>query len=354
MGKKYEFCSVSPDREGKERWQNLLSQARYMNYLAAMPYEYTRSLNGRRTVTYIVTHESRDVAGFHLSLKDFLSGLFRTADILSGLVLADEPDEELLDGIARFITGKSREFHATFLRINTWLPGTYSGSETSVAGTVTKAMVNNGLKKIRSGRWTYWIDLSTEEEKLLGAMKAQTRRKIRQAAGAEILVETTDEYDDEKVSEFYELYWKLGNRKQFGLLSEQRFREEVKALFESGATLFFLKYKGITINVALATRYNYSSYYHGALNPVYKELEGCPSPGHFMQWTMIRYMKEKGLSRYDMAYCPGPVPVEGHPSFDMWRFKYGFGGDAVEFLPVYGKSLQPLRGRIFQFLYRNR
>jgi hypothetical protein len=34
----------------------------------------------------------------------------------------------------------------------------------------------------------------------------------------------------------------------------------------------------------------------------------------------------------------------------MWRFKHGFGGEPIEFMPTYGMTLSPIRGKLFQYL----
>jgi lipid II:glycine glycyltransferase (peptidoglycan interpeptide bridge formation enzyme) len=65
---------------------------------------------------------------------------------------------------------------------------------------------------------------------------------------------------------------------------------------------------------------------------------------------MIRALKKMGLKTYDMGFCPGPVPVDDHPAFNIWRFKYRFGGKYVQYMPVYGKKLKPLTGSIFEYL----
>ena len=61
-------------------------------------------------------------------------------------------------------------------------------------------------------------------------------------------------------------------------------------------------------------------------------------------------MKNNGVGIYDMGFCPGPVPVLNHPAYNIWRFKYGFGGDHVEFLPTYGKVLDQIKGRAFKLI----
>lgn len=64
---------------------------------------------------------------------------------------------------------------------------------------------------------------------------------------------------------------------------------------------------------------------------------------------MIKAMKYKGLKTYDMGFCPGAVPNINDPRYNIWKFKYDFGGNHVEFLPTYGKVLDPARGRLFQY-----
>ncbi|HAF30851.1 MAG TPA: hypothetical protein DCG75_17565 [Bacteroidales bacterium] len=336
--------------EDEIRWANLLSVSQYSHYMAGSQFEYSRQTSGRSTTSFIFTKNGVDLAGVHYSLKKSFAGLLKTADIVSGIIFRDQPDNAVLSLILKHFIHWAKKQNAAYIRTTPWIPQKIGETITKFGEEFNLIFYKQGFKQISTGKSTYWIDLSLSEDELLKKMNSQTRRKIKLAQKANITIETFDQFSSENITLFYELYSHLGNRKNFETLSKSRFFTEIKSLFDGGATLFILKYHEVIINIGLATNKGIASYYHGALNPDYKKLEGCPSPGHYMQWVMIKHMKQKGLKFYDMAFCPGPVPIQSHPQFDMWRFKYSFGGDHVEFLPTFGKVLKLIRGRLFQCL----
>lgn len=348
MGKEY-----SAEITGKKdlvRWNCLLEQSLYPSYLQTMAYEYSKQVNRRSISSFIFTKEGEDVAGVHYSIKHSKYNLLSTADILSGIVFKEKPNEKLLRFIVQHFCEFAQGESAAFIRLTPWLPMNIGEQKTNYEGLFSKVFTNLGFSIIKKGRHTYWIDLNKSEEELFKRMKPQVRRKIRKAINAGLELETYNTFSVEQVDVFYQLYKDLGNNKNFTVLSKSNFFSEVKSLMDEGAVLFFLKYKSKIVDVALTSDIGMATYYHGAVNPDYKKLEGCPSPGHYMQWVMIKYMKNKGLKKYDMAYCPGPVPQTDHPNYGIWRFKYDFGGDHVEYLPTYGKAIRPFTGRLFKAL----
>ncbi len=333
------------------RWNQLLYNSFQASYRASMVYEYAKKHIGRETVSFIFQQNGHDIAGAHYSIKRGSAGLIKTADILSGIVFKGFPTEELITFILNHFTTWAMGKKVSYIRYNPWIPSIVGGAEPNYKVLFESSLKSLGFSALTKSINTYWIDLKLSEEQLLMNMKSSTRSKVKRAVNSDIKVHVEENPIRETIDTFWELYNNLGKRKEFRLLSETRFKEEVYSLLNSKqALLFVMNYKGVVVNIALASRFGYSMYFHGALNPDYTKLEGCPSPGHLAQWEIIKYMKSLGLEVYDMAFCPGDIPDKNHPNFDMWRFKHGFGGKHVLFLPVYGKVIQPLRGRIFQYL----
>lgn len=346
MAEQYSVNKIS--MKDKERWDALLYNSLYPSYRQTFAYEYSKEMNNRKASTFIFTLNGEDLAGVHYSIKKSKYNLFTIADIISGFVFKYKPTKELLEYIIDHFIRFAIANHAVYIRINPWLPKTMKGNHTGY-----ETLFNNVLLQfdvLSEGRHTYWIGLTKSEDELLKSMKPQTRRKIKKAINSGLQVETFDTFDAEKVKVFYQLYKELGKNKDFSTLSKVNFFKEVKSLMNEGAILFFLKFQNTLVDVALTSSIGIATYYHGAVNLNYRQLEGCPSPGHYMQWVMIKHMKSKGIKKYDMAFCPGPVPQKDHPNYGMWRFKYEFGGDHVQFLPVYGKAIEPIRGRLFKYI----
>ncbi|MBW6480698.1 MAG: peptidoglycan bridge formation glycyltransferase FemA/FemB family protein [Bacteroidales bacterium] len=344
------FRCVRIEEKESDRWNSFYLNSVYPVFSGSLSYLKAQKTKGRTIETFILEDNNENVAGAHYTLKSYFGGALKTADILSGIFFKNNLTYDALFYLIEHFIEWAVQKKASYVRIAPGFPNTIAGENSGYQAVFDEVFKRPGLQEIEKGRHTYWIDMTHSENQLLMGMQPQTRRKIRSAASAGLDVEYHLTYEEEKFMIFWELYQKLGKRKGFNMLSKERFREKVKAFLDAGACLFFLKYKGHLINIALATNYGIGYYYHGALNEGYKNLEGCPSSGHYMQWVIIQYLKGLGLKTYDMAGCPGPVPVPGHPRFDMWRFKYGFGGDHVQMMPVYGKVLKPLRGNLFQYM----
>jgi len=349
MSKKIQIVDIT--RKDEKRWNNLLFNSINASYRQSIPFEYAQELNGREIYTYIFQKNGVDIAGVHYSIKGAFVNFIKTADILSGFVFRKEPDHELVALLIDHFLNWAKKHKASFARIKTWLPKSIAGEETKYSSLLPEAIKYFGFMSIKPGRHTYWIDLTLSEEELLKRMKSQTRNKVRQGARSALIVKKHDVLNDEIIESFWSLYNNLGKLKAFHTLSKDRFEREIVSMVNHGlASLFFTQYEGQTVNVAVASNFGEANYYYGAISPEFKSIEGCPSPGPYSQWNMILSMKSKGLIIYDMGFCPGPIPIKGHPNYYIWRYKFDFGGDHVEFLPVYGKVLKPIRGRLFRYL----
>jgi len=301
--------------------------------------------------SFLFRYRGLNVAGAHYSLKSSFAGIVSTSDIQSGIMFTSEPDKDLIDHILHHFTGWSLQKKTSFLRISPWIPDFIGDEKKDFQNLIQKTLLKRGFRVIVPGRSTYWIDLTQTEDDLLGAMKPKTRYDIKNGIRNGLESQRIDCPDDNLVSDFWNLYSCLGAKKKFNIMPEKKFRDTVFTLLNAGlASLFITKFKGRTVNISMASRTGIASYMFGAADSEFKKIEGCPSPGNFAQWEMIRTMKSLGLKVYDMGFCPGAVPYMEHPAYHIWRFKYGFGGKHVQFMPTYGKVMKPVTGRLFQYL----
>ncbi len=338
-------------RSDEKRWNDLLFHSVNSSYRQSMPFEYSKENNSRKIYTFIFEKNGIDIAGVHYSIKTSHYGIIKVADVLSGFVFREEPNEDILSFLIDHFLNWAKEKKVSFVRINPWLPKTIANSQTQYTTLFNNEMKTFEFKTIEQGRHTYWLDLSLSEEQLMANMKRQTRYDVRQGAKSDIKIECYEKSTEELFEIFWKFYNDLGSQKSFDTLSKSRFNKEVVSLMDSGlANLFLARFDNVVVNASLASNFGIASYMYGAMNPDYRKLENCPSPGHISQWTMIKEMRSKNLKTYDLGYAPGAVPIKSDPRYSIWRYKFGFGGDHVEFLPVYGKVIHQLRGRIFKYL----
>jgi lipid II:glycine glycyltransferase (peptidoglycan interpeptide bridge formation enzyme) len=333
------------------RWNDLISNAVNGSFRQSFPFEYAQELNGREITTFIFEKEGVDIAGVHYSIKGSYNNFITIADILSGFVFREEPNQELLAFLIEHFICWAKKRQASYIRINSWLPKKIAGKETYYHNFFGEEMDSFGFSNILSGRHTYWIDLCLSEDELLKRLKPTTRNKVRKGEKSELLVEKYDYLDERLIELFWSLYGRLGKLKGFHTLNRDRFELEIVSVVNHGlANSFFTWFKGHVVNVTVVGNFGQSNYYYGAMDPGFKDLAECPSPGPYTQWEIIKAMKTKGVEIYDMGFCPGPIPIKEDPRYTIWRYKYDFGGDHVEFMPTFGKVLKPIRGRLFQYI----
>lgn len=314
-----------------------------------MHYAYSKEKYGRIVSSYIFTRGNEDIAGVHYSIRKSGLELFVSADIQTGFVFAYQPDPLLIDFLLDHFLEYSRSSKADYLRISLWLPKSIKGRTTGYPVLFHEKLSSRKFVVAENGPHTYWIDLSKSEDVLLGNMKRQTRYDVKKGLKSEIRTIQYETSDKETIEQFWSLYKQVAETKKFNRYTEDKFKNEIITLLDSGVAVIFVEeYKGKIINFSLASNFGVASYMHGAIDMKYKEYEDCPPPGHLAQWEMITGMKARGASLYDMGFCPGPVPQKEHPSYNIWRFKYGFGGDHVEFFPVYERSFNPVKLRLYK------
>lgn len=339
------------DLRNEDRWNKLLFHSIYPSYRQSLSYEYSRQLSGRSVSTFLFVKDGIDIAGVHYSIKQSQFSLFKTADILSGFVFKSVPDKTLLEFLTDHFMAFAMSQKADYLRISPWLPKIVSGQETPYKPIINEVLSGKGFEIISDGRHTYWIDLTHSEEELFKKMKRQTRYDVKQGLKSDIKTTKYARPDFDLINKFWNQYHKIAKKKNFNLYPEEKFKNDILALTQAGiATLFVQKFKSNIINFSLASNFGIASYLHGAVDLRFKNHKDCPSPGHLAQWHMITEMKSRSVPIYDMGFCPGPVPAIGHPAYNIWRFKYGFGGYHVEFVDNYGLFLRPLKGKLFKLM----
>lgn len=339
------------DIQSENRWNKLLLEARNSSYRASMSYEYAKKSVNKKIETFIFREGNEDIAGVHYILNSSTLNLLRTADIVSGIIFKVEPEKEFLKFIIQHFIQWAKEKKASYLRYNPWLQKTTSGDKSVYVDLFESVCKYFELNPIISGQHTYWINLLAKEDEILLRMKGKTRYRVRLGLKSNLTVNIVDSLNKNILNDFWLLYNKLGNQKGFDTLPESRFKKELGSLLKQRlGAIFITEYEGVPVNYTFLSTFGKAAYMYGAINPDYKKLKGCPSPGQISQWEMMKYAKKKGLETYDLNFCPGPVPQEEHPKFNVWTFKYGFGGVHVEYMPTYGKILKPIRGKLFQKL----
>lgn len=178
-------------------------------------------------------------------------------------------------------------------------------------------------------RNTVMLDLTPSTDDLLARMKSKWRYNIRlaQRKGVEIRRGTTGD-----IPVFYQMYAHTAARDGF-LIRPQAYYADVWQQFMAAdqAEMLLAEVKNQTIaGLILFFWGNTAWYLYGASTGQHRKL----MPNHLLQWSAMRRAKERGCTCYDMWGAPD-VFDESDSMWGVYRFKQGFGGQAVQGLGAY-------------------
>jgi lipid II:glycine glycyltransferase (peptidoglycan interpeptide bridge formation enzyme) len=187
-------------------------------------------------------------------------------------------------------------------------------------------------------KWSFWLDLTKSEEKLLSEMKSRTRYNVRYAErkGVQVIEDNSKEAFDE--------YWRLTQettaRQGFYAHTKKYHEQMFETLQPAGiAHLFKSVYEEKVLTTWIVFTVNGVLYYpYGAST---REL-GNIFHSDAMMWRIIRFGKEKKCKLFDMWGSPGPDPKPTDPWIGFHRFKMGYGAKLVEFVGSYDLVVNPL------------
>jgi lipid II:glycine glycyltransferase (peptidoglycan interpeptide bridge formation enzyme) len=177
---------------------------------------------------------------------------------------------------------------------------------------------------------TVIIDLTQEEEALLGAMKSKTRYNVRLAGkrGVEVRrgrVRAPGGEPADDLDRWYELYRDTAARDRIAIHSPAYYR----ALFDTASaypaadlSLLVAEHEGELLAGIIVLRFGGTATYLYGASSNHKRNLMAP---YALQWEAMRRSRGAGAAHYDLFGVP-PADDPGHPMHGLYRFKTGFGG----------------------------
>jgi lipid II:glycine glycyltransferase (peptidoglycan interpeptide bridge formation enzyme) len=241
----------------------------------------------------------------------------------------DYGDQELLELVLATLEDAARRYHAIFIKIDPDVcledPGSPS---TQVINALGKRGWRLSSEQIQF-RNTLLIDLTPEEEELLGAMKSKTRYNVRLAGRRGVKVRLGKVAD---LPSFYEMYTETSARDEFIIRPFAYYRHAWQTFIEAGlAQLFMAEYQDQLLAGLILFRFGEKVWYmYGASRDVHRDL----MPNHLLQWEAVCWARAQGCTVYDLWGAPD-VLDESDPLWGVYRFKEGFGGQFVRHIGAY-------------------
>jgi peptidoglycan pentaglycine glycine transferase (the first glycine) len=202
-----------------------------------------------------------------------------------------------------------------------------------------------GFRKARYDlnlKTTLVVDLSLSEEELLGRMKAKTRYNARLAARKG--VEVVEPEFEEAWETFYEWMEATSERKEDYVLRRSRdyLYGVMRSMEEAGqGRLFFAEHEGTPLAGMYVFTFGKKYWYmYGASSDEKRNLK----PNYVLQWEVMRWAKERGMTHYDMVGVPKPEELDESSSlWNVYKFKEGFGGEISDSLGCYDLPVKKTR-----------
>ena len=184
---------------------------------------------------------------------------------------------------------------------------------------------------------------------LLAQMTKGHRADIKKAERLGVTIRTG--HDAAAMAQFVALMQATGARADFAVHSAQYYTDAWQLFGSLGrSTLLLADYQGQTVAAALILANSTTAcYLYGGSAA---EAFSCGA-NHLIQWHAMRWARDLGCHIYDLWGIPYPsheAPPDGSeaPMAGLIRFKKGFGGTEVSFLPAYTHILMPLVYRLIK------
>jgi len=189
---------------------------------------------------------------------------------------------------------------------------------------------------------TLVADLSVPEEELLARMKGRTRYNVRLAARKG--VEVVEPEFDEAWETFYKWMEATSQRKEDYVLRRSRdyLHGVMREMHDVGqGHLFFAEHEGTPLAGMYVFTFGEKYWYmYGASSNEKRNLK----PNYLLQWEVMRWARQRGLTHYDMVGVPKPEDLDESSSlWNVYKFKEGFGGEIVDSLGCFDLPVKRIR-----------
>jgi peptidoglycan pentaglycine glycine transferase (the first glycine) len=293
-----------------EEWDTFLSHYPNAHLLQTTAWGQFKEAFGWQ-VQRILTR-SPEPSGAQVLFRRLPMGIFTIAYIPKGPV--GSPDAVFWKDVDELC----RQHRAIFLKVE---PDSWDCSQSPPAGFRES---NHSIQPQR----TLVVDLTAEEDHILGRMKQKTRYNIRLALRKGIVVRTSSD-----INAFYRLLEVTGGRDEFGVHSPAYYRRAYEHFHPQGeCELFLAEFQGEPLAGLMAFAHGQRAwYFYGASSNKHRER----MPTYLLQWEAMRWARAQGCKEYDMWGVPDADEETLEANFTqrsdglwgVYRFKRGFGGE---------------------------
>jgi serine/alanine adding enzyme len=202
------------------------------------------------------------------------------------------------------------------------------------------AFLENGWMRTRASQYRFAValDVSGTEEEAFARFKKRARYEVRSAEKAGVTVERVP-LTEENISTMVGLV-NVTKDRSGAFFRDRNYLSTAWNAFaghDQGA-LYFASHEGEILAGAFVFTYGTTGWYKDGGSTRSKPKLMAP---RYLQWEIIRDLRNSGITRYELGNIPAPDAVESSSSAGLYRFKTAFSDSTVRYLPAVEL---PLRG----------
>lgn len=300
----------------------------------------------------ISVHRGKSLAGGAIMAVRRVPGLPVSLGRVTCLMIGHHDAREMLDNLLAALERFSVRHLIVETELRLRIPASDALEGFGYHREIISSLEHWGYRALAKVDTTYVVHIDKDDEDLLNSFERSARNKIRKAQKSGAVISISNDY--RLLEEFYDAYLHMAARKRAPIPPKVLVGQGLKPLIEQGYALLFTEsYAGRISNMVVVDTLGIPCYVLGTRTKanVSGEVPGAAQALHF---EIMKTLRNRGKKYYDLGGCEGPTPVEGHPNYGVWRFKYGFQGPFVQFLPYFRKARGPFTRSLMDFVHRLR
>lgn len=251
----------------------------------------------------------------------------------------------------------SRQHRAAFLK---WEPGIIEADTVGAQGRAplpspSQLRFRPSAQTIQPPR-TILIDISGDDDTILGRMNQGTRRKIRQSQKNDIRYWEASRAD---VASFNALLHTTGARNAFGVHAPEYYERAYDLFVPQHAALILAEHEGDALAGVMVFAAGQTAWYlYGASADIKRNLMAA----YGVQWAAIQWAKARGCTLYDLWGIPDEDEAALETQFQersdglwgVYGFKRGWGGQVARAQGAWDRVYNPLVYNAYKIALRLR
>ncbi|MCL5960151.1 MAG: peptidoglycan bridge formation glycyltransferase FemA/FemB family protein [Chloroflexi bacterium] len=325
-----------------EAWDTFVAGHRCGHLLQSYRWGEFKARYGWSPVRIAVEEGGQIIGAAQLLLRSALG--FTVGYVPRGPVV-DFANDSALDLLLRGLRYYAKRRRAIFLKIEPNLPYDV---------TLVEQLERHGFQRTPraiQASSTILVDLACDHQAILAQMKNKTRYNVRLAERRGVVVDCAG--SPHQFSAFHDIMQETGERDSFAIRPLDYYLDVWKTFHPRGESeLFLASVDGSVVAGLFAMSFGREAIYmYGASSDKHRD----KMPNHLLQWSAMRWAKERGCSAYDFWGIPEAVGAgtDERENLDdknvrdglwgVYRFKQGFGGQTVRYLGAFDQVyLSPL------------